>query len=136
MRLSRIVNYKVSFITEEYFLFFWYPQSVSLNLQLQSVFSQLYYSRLNWFNLNWSGTIKDVFIFGVFKTYLLAPLVLWLCCSLKRLSKSSDIAGRLVLFTWSETSIVTILVRSLVSVYRGALGCLSSLKFINLRALF
>ena len=32
---------------------------------------------LNWFNLNWSGTIKkEVYIFGLFKRYLLAALLL------------------------------------------------------------
>ena len=84
---------------------------------------------------------KEVFIFGIFKTHLLAPLILWLCCSLKGISKSSNIAGRL-LFRWLKTSMqlfkVIILARLsiLVLVYRGALGCLSSLKFIFLRALF
>ena len=96
---------------------------------------------LNWFNLYWSRTIKEVFNFGIFKRYLLAPLVLWLCCSLKGLNKSSNIAGRL-LFRWSKTSMqlfkVIILVRLSVfaSMKRGSLGCISSWKFIILRALF
>ena len=66
-----------------------------------------------------------VFIFDrIYKTYLLAPLVLWLCCLLKGLNKSSNIVGRL-LFRWSKTSMqlfkVIIRLSIFVSVYRSAL---------------
>ena len=47
---------------------------------------------------------KEVFIFGIFKPYFIAPLVR-LCCTLKGLIKSSNITGRLrilSLFRWSK----------------------------------
>ena len=58
------------------------------------------------------GDPWEVFIFGIFKTYQLAPQVLWLCCSIKSLNKSSNIAQGL-LIRWSMTNM------QLFKVYNG-----------------
>ena len=140
MRLSRIVI-RVVLSQKGIFYFLITSKHFVKSSVLKFILSIILFPSL--FDLTWTDLEpwKEVLIFGIFKTYLLAPLALWLCCSLKGLNKSSNIAGRL-LFRWSKTSMqlfkVIILARLNIfaSVYRDALGCLSSLKVIILRALF
>ena len=79
------------------------------------------------------------------ETYLLVPLVLWLCLFFKRFKhryKSSNKAGRLLttkmITDYAIIYKVMLFIRLSIfaSVNRGSLGCLSSLKFIILRPLF